>query len=304
MAGLLAATAGSAHADDAGLIGGRIRIVAPNGTFSPKDVSSRTDQGPVGVEVRQGWDVVAARVEEDGLFLVAPGPGPWRLEYVVFGDRAEFMSPWRIETRRGTVACVGTLEISVGKFEEDLGANQPTTRTRFIDDCDALMPRLRDLSGGREIEARPPAEMRDETPTWRPGFLDFAYAPRLGVTWLVPPGADVPLFPLTASFVLPVRRFGGASELILLAEAVFMNSPTSHFAAGIGMGFHDLVEGHVGVGFEAGPPSARRRLYFVQGRFGTYGAGLGLRLQLSDPAGPAFGVFLDVSPLYVVGALL
>jgi hypothetical protein len=299
-AALLAASAAMAE----GTVVGRLVFKEGDRVVSLRDVNQASHKNRLSLELRQGSDIISADVDDDGYFTASGKPGPYRLEYLNLGDRAEFLTPKVVEIRDGAAACAGTFEVRVGSINE-LGANVKGSDWTVLDECSQIAPRLKrrvrgDVQPG--VAQDGPVLESSGGKTW----IEYLVGLRADIGW----GHLI-----TARGAYALGLNGGLGDKGALMVQAAGGLVMGHTSAGGGMGF----EGAAGVGYavlsgievwgfggfrtpvNTAPPGP---VFGAQARIGSYGMGLGLRGELQPGAGAFAYVTLDFSPFYVVGSFL
>jgi hypothetical protein len=286
--------------------GGRVvgRLVFRQGdqVFTPRQVRRHLEGGRLDFDLSRAGEFAQVRLENDGYFVATGGAGTYRLEYVYAGRRVEFVVPHTLEIPAEGVACAGTFTLAVENVAEDVGANRPSTRLEVSDGCTEMRAHLEQLAPSRgpsAVQLARPAS-RLETPLTKP-FSEYLVGLRVGYGL----GQETRL--LRASYVLAwhgnLREWGSA-----LASVSVGRTSTGQYELAGGAGFTLLpsIELHAGGGVQ---PLAQTTSPFLYGHLRLDGAyvGLGVRCDLplrEGPATPVFQLTVDISPFYILGALL
>lgn len=151
---------GGTAAASPGWIGGRL-LFTQNSEPVALDQAQAAAGAEIGLELRSGRTVVTARLDQDGYFIAQGEPGTYRLEYLIVGERAEFVAPQELALEAGTITCAGTIAIEASPLES-LGSNVKTP-IEIRDDCEEAWPRLHQLA------AAAPDDAPEATVLARPG---------------------------------------------------------------------------------------------------------------------------------------
>jgi hypothetical protein len=314
-------------------IGGRVVFRDATREARSQDVE-RLRWGHITVELHHGWQVFAARPDENGLFAITGPPGTYRIEYVRVGEQAEFFPPHEVEASPGRFTCIGTLEITVKDMSQDLGQNTGSA-LRVRPDCAEFDSALRQL--GRGAGAPNAASAGDDA-----GGEASGGSLRISLARPIPPETYAPspmdvlvglraefdftsqyLTALRANLVVPVTEDNGHGNWIVGGSVVrvpakFINSrwtvagvdtPLTGAAWGgtVAAGYSiwaievEAFGGYLG-GLARGPsgPSLGGTL-----RFGTILFGITGRVEeYLGRGGQLATLNLDISPIGILGALL
>ncbi len=295
---LLPATARGAASG--GRVVGRLVFQQGDQLFTPRQVRRHLEGGRLDFDLSRAGQLAQVRLENDGYFVATGGAGTYRLEYVYAGHRVEFVVPYALEIPAEGVACAGTFTLKVEDVTKDLGANRPGTRLEVSDGCTETSAHFGAPSQGASAVhlARPAPRL--ETPLTKP-FTEYLVGLRLGY------GLSEEETLLRASYVLAwhgnLRDWGSA-----LASVSVGRTSTGQYELAGAAGFTLLpsVELHAGGGVR---PVAQTASPFLYGHLRLDGAyvGLGVRCDLplrEGPATPVFQLTVDISPFYILGALL
>ncbi len=285
--------------------GGRVvgKLVFRQGDqlFTPRQVRRHLEGGRLEFDLSRAGQLAQVRLENDGYFVATGAAGTYRLEYVYAGQRVEFVVPHALEIPAEGVACAGTFTLAVEDVTEDLGANRPGTRLEVSDGCGDANARFEQLApspGARTVQLARLAP-RLETPLTKP-FSEYLVGLRLGY------GLSQEESLLRATYVLAwhghLRDWGSALASVSVGRT---STGQYEWAGAAGFTFLPSVELHAGGGVR---PVAQTTSPFVYGHLRLDGAylGLGVRcdLPLQGPANPIFQLTVDISPFYILGALL
>jgi hypothetical protein len=298
------------------VVGGRITFRDGTRTVRASEVE-RMRWGHMTLELRRGWEVYPARIDENGSFTVTGPPGTYRVEYLRLGELAEFFVPHDVEARAGQLTCLGTLEIFVGDLKQDLGSNT-ASELRVIDDCATLGPELANAGGGTGAGA-PAGAVRTSLARAMPREAK----PLTAMDVLLGFRAELDLAQggvssLRGAFVLPL---GHESSWIVGASAMAVSGSfvDSHWpppvggaparsvwggTAGVG-GRTWIVEGMAYGGFLSDPGrGGHGPMGGVSGRLGNFLFGFGGRLELYASGDNLLAFTIDLSPVGFLGSLL
>ncbi len=281
---------------------GRLVFRQGDQLFTPRQVRRHLEGGRLDFDLSRAGQLAQVRLENDGYFVATGGAGTYRLEYVYAGRRVEFVVPHAVEIPAEGVACAGTFTLEMEDVTEDLGANRPGTRLEVSDGCPEMNAHLEQLApsqGARAVRLAHPAP-RLETPLTKP-FSEYLVGLRLGY------GLSQEETLLRASYVLAwhgnLRDWGSA-----LASVSVGRTTMGQYEVAGAAGFTLLpsVELHAGGGVR---PVEQTNSPFLYGHLRLDGAyvGLGVRCDLplrEGPATPIFQLTIDISPFYILGALL
>jgi hypothetical protein len=286
--------------------GGRLvgRLVFRQGDqlFTPRQVRRHLENGRLDFDLSRAGEFAQVRLENEGYFVATGGAGTYRLEYVYAGRRVEFVPPHALEIPDEGVACAGTFTLAVEDVAEDVGANRPSTRLEVSDDCTETTAHFEQLAPSRGASvvhlARPAPRL--ETPLTKP-FSEYLVGLRVGY------GLSVGENTLRASYVLAwhgnLRDWGSALASVSVGRT---NTGRYEFSGAAGFTLLPSMELHAGGGLR---PVDQTTSPFLYGhlRLDAGIGGLGVRCDLplrEGPATPIFQLTLDISPFYILGALL
>lgn len=294
-------------------VAGRLVFRSRGKLLTVRDVRRLTGGRKLRLDLRNGDAVVEARLDDDGWFVAPAQPGRWVLEYLAVGDGAEFFDPPReVQVHAGEAACAGQLELAMDDVEAELGANSGS-RLEVKESCAELARGLRSIVHGPAVALGPGA--RPVEPSSRPRrALEILSGLRGEVAWhgLRKDGSDLGLG-LGATFVLGLRAPIDTPRNLLVSVSAgqiarsrtLLPSRTSRaFAGGAGYAPTSWLELFAGGDYVEPQPGYRGGAgAWGSLRFGAYAFGLGLRARTGG-GGQDVALTLDLSPLYVIGALL
>jgi hypothetical protein len=242
----------------------------------------------IGVALRSGWTVAAARLDADGRFVADVSPGTWRLEWIDVGAGAETLAtPLVVEVAAGATACAGSVELAYEDLTSELGANAGGA-VRVEDRCREL--------GGAPALARP----ADDAPP----DLDVGLADVLAGIRTEGSSAGKNALALRLSWAVPFRRppaWRGSVVVLGAASRVFSDAG-DHWAVEAGAGFSPLN------GFElTGGGRVRTDGAAVAPWAGIRWGGLAYALDaraVLESGGVTWHVGLDLTPYFVLGSFL
>lgn len=296
-----------------GAVAGRLVFRSRGKLLTVREVRRLAGGRKLRLDVRNGAAVVEARLDDDGWFVAPAQPGRWVLEYLAVGDGAEFFDPPReVQVHAGEAACAGQLELAMDDVEAELGANSGS-RLEVKESCAELARGLRAIVHGPAVATGPAA--RPVEPRSRPRrALEILSGLRGEVAWhgVRNDGSDLGLG-LGATFVLGLRGpLDTPSNLLVAVSAgqidrsrTLLPSRTSRtFAGGVGYAPTSWLELFAGGDYLQPQPGYKGGAgAWGSLRFGAYAFGLGLRAR-GGGGGQDVALTLDLSPLYVIGALL
>ncbi len=301
----LAATAHSVPATSeavltTGAIAGRLAFRDGPAAASIQTVRRAASVVRLSVDLRSGWGVVTARVDDDGFFVAEVGPGDWAIEYVTVGDKAEFLeTPLVVRARAGEIACAGEILLAYRDLPAELGRNSGGA-VGVSDRCDQLVPRLRGAAASRSIRTR----LAKESPPTAPGrsLWEIVPALRAGAFWA---GDDTGVMATAiAGLNAPVATPRALVVAAMYGEASVAGA--SHRLVGAGIGYDHFGASELLAGPEWYMPGGGEKGGlggFAQLRFGNAAFGISAGLQW-NPAGRSFTLGVDVAPVFLLGGLL
>jgi hypothetical protein len=302
-----AASSASALAPAAAV--GRLVFKDGKAAMSVKDVRRTVGGKRIGLELRNGWNVVSARVEDDGFFVAEGPPGEYVLEYVTVGDGAEFLpAPQQVNLRAGEVACAGTIELAYRDLPAELGQNAGGAVT-VTDRCADLGSRAASVAGGRSVRTRiaaPVAAPRGQRSGW-----EIVSAPRVGGDWSGSGGVTRTFWTvqLAVGLTAPISTRGAIFAIGSAGQGNVdeVSGGTSKFAVysgGLGWDPTGATELSAGVEWHGSTPASKGGPSgFASFRFGNHGFGIGLRGTAGTDA-RTLGITVDCAPLVLLGGLL
>lgn len=283
------------------------RLVLRDGAVAvpPKQARRALGGAPLAVNLRSGWTVATAPLEDDGTFVVEGEPGSWIIESVTAGTRLEFVDPpLAVEVRRGEVACAGRVELSFRDLGAELGNG--TGRATVTDGCAELGARAQGIAGGRPVRARIPEPL---TLPIRRSAWELATLVRAGGAWRVGGGEGAPgETHLSATAILGINRAvgdpGAVSVSASLAQIDVENGRSRRtISAGLGYGLGSFFELAAGPELQLGGEEGTGPGAFGQVRLGSEAFGLSVRLSRGK-VGQVVTFGLDLAPVWVLGAML
>jgi hypothetical protein len=300
-----AAPARPAAARAPAAIVGRLVLRDGSAPVAPKEARRVLGGAPLAVNLRSGWNVATAHLEDDGFFVVEAEPGGWVIESVSAGTRLEFVDPpLALEVQSGEVACAGRVELSFRDLGAELGKG--TGRAAATGGCADLGARAQGVAGARSVRARIPEPLN--LPVRRSAW-ELATLLRAGGAWRVGGGEGSPEEThLFATAILginrPVGDPGAVSVSASLAQ-IDVESGRSRrtIAAGLGYGLGSFFELAAGPELQLGGDEGSGAGAFGQIRLGSEAFGLSLRLSRGK-AGQVVTFGLDLAPVWVLGAML
>jgi len=264
-----------------------------------RDLGGETIQ----VELRREELTYEATLLDDGSFLVEGPPGDYRLEYIRVGDRAEFILPQRLRVVKDAVTCAGTIAVKTGPIE-NLGANQKST-TEVSDGCEALMPKLKRFAASG---AKPRTELARQDPLIQ-HLEGESWMDRVGSIRVELGGAGVTALRVTYQHSFQLAYDPYLAALLYVSAGQLLNylplvgeATGKELLAGAGLyllGF-DVV-GYGGTRLYSAPVGPQP-VVGAMGRLNLGAFGLGMRAEVLPF--PDWTVFVDVSPLALVGGML
>ncbi len=285
---------------------GRLVFRQGDQLFTPRQVRRHLEGGRLDFDLSRAGERAQVRLENEGYFVATGAAGTYRLEYVYAGQRVEFVVPHTVEIPAEGVACAGTFTLEVQDVTEDVGANNPSTRLEVSDGCAETTAHFEQLASRQGASAVRLARLapRLETPLAKP-FSEYLVGLRIGY------GLEEDMSLLRASYVLAwhgeLRDWGSALASVSVARQTGQTGTERYeLAAAAGFTILPSVELHAGGGVR---PVAETTSPFVYGHLRLDGAvgGLGVRCDLplrGGPPTPVFQLTLDISPFYILGALL
>jgi hypothetical protein len=294
-------------------------VVAGRLTFRDQTRTARASEvermrwGHMTLELRHGWEVFPARIDENGVFTVTGPPGTYRVEYLRLGELAEFFVPHDVEARAGQVTCLGTLEVFVGDLKEDLGSNT-ASQLHVIDDCATLGPELANASAGApagKVEASLARAVPREPKSLTAMDVLLGFRAELDLS-------KGGIASWRGAFVLPLGHESswlvGASAMAVSGSFVDSHWPPAPGGAparsvwggtaGVG-GRAWIVEGMAYGGFLSDPGrGGHGPLGGVSGRLGNFLLGFGGRLEVYGSGDSLLAFTIDLSPVGLLGSLL
>lgn len=285
-------------------LGGRLVLHDGDRLVTARDARRFTAGKPLAVRLRSGWDVVSARVDDDGFFVARGAPGEWVIESVAAGDAVEFVDPpMALQARAGEVACAGQLDLAFRDLGAELGHG--TGRAAVADRCPELAGRLHAAAPGWLVRPRVAAPVT--TLPVRRSFWELEDAVRAGYAFRRV-GADATEARWSLAAVVGLDRPAGSARAIV-ATAAFTDAELDGAAArrivsaGLGYWLGSWVEASAGPKWQLSGPGGAGPGVFEQLRLGPGAFGISVRAEQGKGGGlVSYG--LDVSPLWILGALL
>jgi hypothetical protein len=316
MLGLMSVPA-AVQAAEATLVTGRIVFRDGDRELGASELERRR-WGHLSLELRRDWEVFSVRPDADGFFTFSGPPGTYRLEYVRIGEQAEFFPPHEVEVKAtGTVACLGTLALSVGDPGQQ-GGKDAEGSLEVRDDCSQLGTALRKRGGvdGPVISAPVRPSPRERRPVSVMAALvgvraevDLASGPELaalrgGFVYPFDEDETTGTFLLTGSVM---RVSGSFIDARWPAPAKGAPAAQSAWGGSLGAGYRIwAVEAQAFGGYLSGDGrGAHGALGGAALRLGTILFGLDARLEWYPTSGDRIATLgIDVSPVALLGALL
>jgi hypothetical protein len=302
-----APAAGAAALAPAAAVG---RLVFRDGkaALSVKDARRAVGGKRIALELRDGWNVVPARVDDDGFFVAEGAAGDYVLEYLTVGDAAEFLpAPQRVSLRAGEVACAGTIELAYRDLPAELGQNAGGTLS-VNDRCADLASRAASVAGGRTVKTRIAAPV--PAPGIQRSGWEIISAPRLGGDWSGSGGVTRTVWnvQLAVGLTAPISTRGTIFAIGAAGqgsvEEFSGKASYSVYSAGVGWDPTGATELAGGVEWHGSTPGSKGGPGgFASFRFGSYGFGIGVRGVMA-PDARTLGITVDCAPLVVLGGLL
>ncbi len=300
---LLLAWAPLALAQTDGAVAGRLVFLDGDQPLTVGQAEQEVGGESISLELRSGREVHEAKLHRDGYFVLQAPPGTYRLEYLRLGDKAEFIPPQLLTIEPGALTCAGSLAVDTGSVE-NLGVNVES-QVEVTGDCETLWPRLRKLHSApaeRVALARAgPLVEHPETPD---------LVERLaGITVAV--GTDaVRLGYLHSLYSHPNNPFGvflhgsGGWVYRLLIGDLLYNQVGLDLTGGAGVELLGLQFAGV-VGMRQVTQIGVINGGLVLGAFGKFPLGpFGLGVRAEALPSPSWSLFIDVSPVALMGVLL
>jgi hypothetical protein len=281
-------------------LGGRLVLRDGARALTPREARKALGK-PLALHLRSGWNVVAARLDDDGFFVAEGAPGDWVIEYVSAGDLVEFVDPpMRLAVRGGEVACAGRIELAFRDLGAELGHG--TGRAAASDDCKELQARLQGAAPGRTVRTRvaEPAALPARRSAW-----ELEDALRAGLYFRRSETSETHL---SATAAVGLNRAAGSAGAVV-ALASFAQADVEGgrarrtVSAGLGYWLGSLLEVSAGPELQLSGADGSGPGVFGQLRLGPPSFGLGLRAERGK-AGGVVSYGLDLAPLWLLGALL
>lgn len=282
------------------------RLVLRDGAaaVSPRDARRSLGGSAVTLQLRSGWNVTTARLEDDGFFVVEGEAGEWVIESVGAGSRVEFVDPPLVlRVRGGEVTCAGRVEIAFQGLGAELGNGGG--RATATDGCAELAARASAVAGGRTVRTRVAEPMK--IPVHRSAW-EIPTALRAEWGWRVGNGENAPTETRWAGTVIvglnrPVGNPGAVGLAASLGQVDVEGAQARQtVAAGLSYGAGHWLELMAGAEAKLSGPGGGSGV-FGQLRLGSEAFGLSLRgAILGSDSVFSFGV--DLAPLWVLGAFL